>query len=102
MIRNIHHNEHCECSICNAPDKTAALAALETKEQEHMEKIGWYAHIVANDEADNTPTRFNYHTHGCRKSWNHPDFQIVARIPPEVAHEVGGCAIEQVKKGGRF
>jgi YD repeat-containing protein len=85
-----------------ASDVQAAMAAVKKKEKENMETLGWYAHIVGDDQADNTPTRFNYHTHGCGKSWTHPDFQIVARIPPEVAHEVAGCAIEQIKKGRRF
>lgn len=95
------HADACECEICNAPDRQAAMAEVERKEKAHMEKLGWYAHIVPDDD-QNSPTGFNYHTHGCDETWSHRDFQIVAMIPAGVAHNLAGCAIDQLKEGKHF
>lgn len=92
----MHINDHkCECHAC-----TYGIDATRAREKELMEKYGWYAHIVMDDEQ--SPTGFNYHTHGFTESFNAPDIQIVIPIQPEIAHAIADTIVAALQSGKKF
>ena len=48
-----------------------------------MERFGWYVHYVTD-----APSGADVHTHGLRESFDHPDLQLLVRLPCPVAIEV--------------
>ena len=98
------HEKKCDCYLCQleAEGKTPeeAFQMMKQKELEFLAEYGWYVHFIA-DDAD-SPTGFNYHTHGLSEGYDHPDFQIVFRLPPEKAHFIFDELCNRVKKGEKF
>jgi len=68
--------------------------ALSKKQQESIEKAGWWAHIVPS--GDNTPFGYNYHTHNFEEKFNHLNIQIVYPLPPDLAHALILDVIENI------
>lgn len=94
------HRPECDCGVCKL-DRAKNLKALEKREAKNIKDLGWYCHMVMSDD-DQTPTGVNYHTHGCQESFGHMDFQVVAHIPPELAHHLFYISIELVKNGTKI
>ncbi len=78
----------------------AARRKMQRFNKENMEKYGWYAHHVFDDEQ--SPTGANAHTHGFEETWNHPDIQIVYPIPGNVAHGIFWTVVGHLKEGKRY
>ncbi len=62
-----------------------------------LKQYGWLAHIVVDDP--DSPTGFNWHTHGLQEGYDHRDFQLVCPLPPKVAHQIGATLVDLVKAG---
>lgn len=77
----------------------AALAAARQRDAEALAEYGWYAHLVFDD--DDSPTRYNIHTHGLAERYGHPDFQVVLPLAPGIAHGVLIALADGVVKDGR-
>ncbi len=97
------HARGCNCGLCNLDDETKekSIQEIEEKQKKNIEDHGWYCHAIGGGD-DQTPTGVNYHTHGCLESFGHPDLQIVAPMPPVLAHNLFGLAIEKIKAGEKF
>jgi uncharacterized protein DUF4262 len=67
---------------------------------ENMAEFGWYANYVRNH--GESPTGFSTHTYGLEESWNHPNIQIVWRVPPEMGYDMLYTVVELVRKGEKF
>ena len=93
MLPNEHKN--CNCAVCQH-----GLEAVEAHEAKCMEKYGWYAHCVAEDP--DSPTEFNYHTHGCMVSFNHPDLQIVIPLDAKTLTEIAYNVIKKAATGTKL
>lgn len=79
------------CDACQSP---GGLDALLEREQQLLQKYGWYSHFVPEDA--------NYHTHGLSESSGHPDFQIIFPINPNGLHALAAKIVDRVKNGERF
>lgn len=90
-------HDNCNCDICSGK---ITREELNHKEKRMMKEYGWYAHIVAGDPQ--SPTGFNYHTHGFRETLDHPDIQIVLPIRGEHCHSLAANLFRQIKEGKRF
>lgn len=95
--------EELGCSIGEAlargltPEQ--AFAEAKAWEQERLEHGGWFVHYVGND----TDTGLaNIHTHGLEETAGHPDFQLVAPVPPALAQGILQRLVDRVKGGERF
>lgn len=92
------HDKTCECELCKAiaaEGYEEAMKHVAAKEEEMLEKYGWYAHHVFDDP--DFPS--NIHTHGLPETQNHHDLQIVLGLPGELGHGFLINAIELIKKG---
>lgn len=69
-------------------------------EQEKLAEHGWIVHFVDGDNS--SPTGVNVHTHGLMENYDHPDFQIVIPIPPQIIHPILEGLVDRVKEGERF
>lgn len=85
----------CDCEACRN-----GMAAVAAKESDCMDRQGWFAHIVSDDH--DSPTGFNYHTHGLPETYSHLDIQIVLPLPADVAHALGHTLVARVENGERF
>lgn len=73
------------------------LTELEAREKENMVKYGWYVHFVMDD--DEAPYEYNMHTHGLEVTSKHLNLQICCPLPMEVAHDILGIIVDQIKDG---
>lgn len=89
------HKPGEECAVCSE-----GIEAVLAREAEWMEKHGWYCHVVGDDS--DSPTGFNYHTHGMRESFDHPDIQCVLPMNPQVIHSVVHTIAAKIKEGQKF
>lgn len=89
------HDKKCRCVICEL-----GMEEAKRREREQMEKCGWIAHIMEDDPC--TPYHFNYHTHGLKESFDHPDLQIVLTLKSEIAHSIVSEVVEHIKEGKKF
>src|SRR5438874_6564535 len=88
------HKSDCECYSCRH-----GQAAARAAEKQNMKKYGFFVHAVADDFLDNTPTRFNVHTHGLPQTWGHADLQIVLPLEPTTCHSLLWAAVHLIKAG---
>src|SRR5580692_7078439 len=99
-----HEKGKCRCTICEAVAKGAtpeeARAQFEQWALEKMKEYGWFAHFVSDDE--DSPTRFNTHTHGLPETFQHLDLQIVVPMPAKVAHGILCNIVNRLKEGERY
>jgi hypothetical protein len=85
-----------ECKSC-----TEGLESVRQWQDEMMDKHGWYVHFVTDHDTD-SPTGYNVHSHGVQESFGHPDLQIVAPLPPELAHSLLRILVDRIKVGESF
>jgi hypothetical protein len=89
------------CDLCEKGPREIARDELRL-----LMEYGWYAHIVMDDYPENTPTGFNYHTHGLPHSADHFDLQVVFPFPqravPMLHKIVGDLIALYIRKGERF
>jgi hypothetical protein len=76
-----------------------ALAEKSAWERDALARNGWYAEIVGDADS---PTGFSAHTHGLERGWGHPDFEVVLRIPGDLAYDILATLAKRVKAGERF
>ena len=88
--------QECECAVCK--DGTEAV---EKRQQEAMEKHGWYAHFIVGDDPA-SPTGFNYHTHGFTDTFHQPDLQAVLPLDPKVVHDIFAEIADRLREGTKF
>lgn len=69
-------------------------------QQQMLEKHGWFIHGVI--DATNTPNNTNYHTHGLRESFDHPDLQLCLPLRQGDAHTILHILVNAIKTGQRF
>lgn len=93
-MKDLNHTD-CECAVCRD-----GLEAVEARERQAIEELGWYAHFVPNDP--DYPYGVNYHTHGFEESFGHLDMQICLPIHPNMAHGILSIAVEKIKAGFKF
>lgn len=86
------HDPNCVC--CNG----MSMDDLRKWEAEKMSKSGFFMHYVPYNEEGYVSS----HTHGVKKSWNHPDFEIVIPVGPETANSIMWELVNRVKKGETF
>jgi hypothetical protein len=77
-----------------------AMEAFQRRDDAALAKYGWSAHLVFDD--GDSPTGWNMHTHGLRDNYDHPDFQIILPLTPEVAHDILTNLADAVKASRRF
>ena len=65
-----------------------------------IEKYGWVAHLVTDDER--IPTGFNAHTHGFDDKFKHPDIQIVLPIDGKIVNHLFHTVANLIKEGETF
>lgn len=100
------HTPGCDCDICREvaerggmpPEAVAKLAIERTAAK--IAEYGWVSHVV--DQDPDVPTGFNAHTHGFSETLQHPDFQIVLRVPPRICHDIFAGLFLRVQQGDRF
>jgi hypothetical protein len=85
----------CDCEACKK-----GLDVVKKENLKYMEELGWYAHIVPDDVS--FPYNMNYHTHGLKISFNHPDFQVCLRVNPRIIHAIVAGLIERIMEGVSF
>jgi hypothetical protein len=83
------HPTAYHCARCEAIGATPAEAdaKIRSRDADMLKRFGWLAHIVVDDP--DSPTGFNWHTHGLQERYDYRDFQIVCPLPPKVAHQIG-------------
>jgi hypothetical protein len=81
-----------ECLGCKE-----GMDSVRAKQAQMIEKHGWCSHIVQDDPQ--SPTRFNYHTHGFPDHLGIPDVQVVCPVLPEIIHNIVHSLADQVKEG---
>lgn len=69
------------------------------KEKELLKETGFFCHGVMGDE-ENSPSGYNFHTHGLPETYDHPNIQIVYPIPPDVFQSVINSAVGAIKDRG--
>jgi len=84
-----------ECFECNGGDH-------EEFEYEMMEKFGWYAHFIIDEDEQVHSDMVNIHTHGLEESFDHIDMQIVFPIHPKVAMNLFHILVDRIKNGETF
>jgi hypothetical protein len=77
-----------------------ALADLQARQDAALVKYRWYCHAIL--DAEDSPTGFDCHSHGLREHFDHPDFQLVVPLPPEMAHAIMINLADAVKAGRTF
>ena len=97
MTDHKHDHDGPECGMC----KTGQMdqRSMNAWEIDAMKKSGFYVHYVSPIPGSEF---VNFHTHGFRKSWDHPDFQIIIPIPPKVGHSLFWDLVDRVKAGEKF
>ncbi len=83
-----------ECDYCKDPKE------VKRKQKKSLKKYGWYSHYIKDDS--DCPYDVNYHTHGVKNNFDHPDFQIVFPIDVQISHNILFDIIDRVKKGKKF
>ena len=96
MAKPRTNHDNCKCFICKYGREVS-----EEFERESLEKYGWYAHMVTDNDPQ-SPTGVNIHTHALAELWNHPDFQCVFPIDPRIVMTVWHQIINDIKKGKFF
>jgi len=90
----MEHEKNCGCITCQNLRKVLA------QQDRAMQERGWYAHAVMADSQ--SPTGFNYHTHGFRQTLGHMDVQIVLPMTQEKCHSIAGTIYDRIKVGANF
>lgn len=99
-------DDDCDCSdpdceihrqMENGLSREEALAKFREKEKAAFDRDGWYGHMV-NDALD-TPTGVNYHTHGLPESCGHPDLQLICPLPMTAIDYIFKAIISRIKDG---
>ena len=103
-MKKRRHPTKCQCQRCAeiAAGATPAEATAKMRqfEETNLRTHGWFAHLVADDP--DSPTGFNWHTHGLQEKYDHRDFQIVIPLPAPVVHRIGTTLANRVKAGEKF
>jgi hypothetical protein len=73
---------------------------MAAKEGRAMSKHGWYAHAEVGDPQ--SPTSYNYHTHGFVESLGHLDIQVVLPMPESQCHAIATTVYQRIRDGTRF
>lgn len=76
------------------------LQRVKDQETRAMVDKGWFAHAVHGDPQ--SPTNFNYHTHGFRKTLGHLDIQIVLPMRETICHDIAGTIFHRIQEGETF
>lgn len=96
----------CACAVCKE-----GVEAVLKKQQAHLEKFGFYMHIVPRKEDVEvlTPdgimlvTQFDVHTHGLVENFQHPDLQVFAPgLDPQVAANIIKGMVDDIKEGKKY
>ena len=97
---NPDHPKHdrLDKPVCDAC--AFGLDEMEAKKKKDMEKYGWYAHFVIDD--NEMPFGYNIHTHGLYITYKHLDLQICCPLPMEVAHDILSIIVKEIKDGDVF
>lgn len=90
-------NPKCSCDICSG---RITRREQEKSEQEYLKSPGWYAHLIGDD--NDSPTGFNYHTHGFDITADHLDIQIVLPLPPDVCQLFSTSFYHRIKREEKF
>lgn len=81
--------------------ETSKIERLRPSDIDKIVKMGFVTHAIL--EPTTSPKGMsNDHTHGFPATLNHPDFQIVMPIDPQISHEIFGVFYERIKKGETF
>jgi hypothetical protein len=90
--------EELKCACCSGEDcccgpTAEQLATMKQWEKEMVTKYGFYIHYV--------PDRLyvDCHTHGLRDSLGHPELQIVASIPGNIAMGIMHNVVDKIREG---
>jgi hypothetical protein len=83
------------CAVCRD-----GIDTVRAREELFMQKYGWHAHIVRDD--DTCPFGYNFHTHGLDVSFDHLNFQACIPVDPEIPHAVISDLISMIKEGRIF
>jgi hypothetical protein len=87
--------------MCEAKkDDKSKLEELLEQQAENMRQYGWVMHFVMNDS--DYPNGINYHTHGLRENFGHPDMQICLPIRPGLAHSIISVVVERIREGEQY
>lgn len=78
---------------------TPLKMTIEEHEEHCMLKYGFIMHLVQDAKGVNS---YNLHTHGLKHGYNHPDFQIVMKMPPEVGGSLMHLMVKKVVEGAVF
>lgn len=90
-----HNHENPElCDVCSG---RMTLEEREEKERGFLKTIGWYCHIIM--DADDSPTGFDFHTHGFEDTVDHPDIQIILPIDIKICHSLAAGIYDEIKNG---
>jgi len=89
------HAQECECLGCSQGQE-----AVQKCEQEGIEKVGWYGHMVMSDP--DYPHDCNVHTHGIKENFDHLDLQICLPLPQYVLQGVLNTITEKIREGEVF
>lgn len=85
----------CDCIVCRK-----GMAAYRQWEAKMMAEYGFIYHTLEDDTT--SPTRHNVHTHGLLKRFGHPDLQMIAQIPSEVACYYLETIVRRIKNAEQF
>lgn len=93
------HGNNCKCLTCDliasGKSKEDAIREIKQKEQDCIDKFGFYVHIVQDQNI------FDCHTHGMN-DYDHLDFQIVFPLPSYIAHSLLSILAKRVIGGEKF
>lgn len=87
------------CKICDLKDDGYSEEEVRQEfrkwEEEQILKYGWLVHFVFDKDV-------NFHTHGLKENFDHPDLQITVPLKKEIAHNILFSIIELIKEGKSF
>lgn len=89
------HKPKCRCFACEN-----GMEALKKIEAECIKKVGWFAHLVMNE--DKCPNGVNAHTHNVKEKFGHKDIQICLSVNPQVISGLFAIVVGEIRKGRKF
>jgi hypothetical protein len=101
-------NEYCcdnpECEVNQLMQQGYSLKKarlmVAAREQECLDRDGWYAHLINGDHS--IPTHTNYHTHGLFETYSHLDLQLVIPLDLRTINHVFCEIISRIKEGNVY
>lgn len=94
MTENQRPEDSPTCEISRT-----SIDAVREKRAEHIRKYGFTIDMVFPTKEGET---WNYHTHGVKESWDHPDFQLVLNIGQRNAMGIFHLLVDKIKEGEKF